>query len=67
MPMREELFIPEGHQLYEARSLTGWRRVLDDPDLNVLMAFSLVGLLVALYLATHCPLPELCMGLMTTS
>jgi hypothetical protein len=59
MPMRDELFVPEGHPLYQVRSLTdAWRRLLDDPDLNVAMAFSLVALFVALYLATHYPLSE---------
>jgi hypothetical protein len=39
MPMREELFIPEGHSLDLARPST-WRRVWDEPDLNVIAAFS---------------------------
>jgi hypothetical protein len=40
MPMRGELFIPERHPLYKARSsIDAWRRVLDDPDLKVVMAF----------------------------
>jgi hypothetical protein len=59
MPMRDELFIPEGHPLYKAGSLTdAWRRVLEDPDLNIIVAFSSLGLFVAPYLAIHCPLPE---------
>jgi hypothetical protein len=59
MPMREELFIPEGHPLGPGRSPTHpWRRVLDDPYLNVITMFWLTGLLIALYMATHFPLPE---------
>jgi hypothetical protein len=69
MPMRDELFIPKGHQLYKARSSTeAWHRFLDDADVNVIAVFSLVGLFTALYLATHCPLPEqILLELMTTS
>ena len=69
MPMRDELFIPEGHSLHKTRSSTDlWRRILDDPDLNVVTAFLLIGLFVALYLATHCPLPEqVLLNLMTMS
>jgi hypothetical protein len=59
MPMRGELFVPEGHPLYKARSSIDARhRVLDDPDLKVVMAFSLLGLFVALYLAMHFPAQE---------
>jgi len=69
MPMRDELFIPQGHSLYKTGSLTdAWCRVLDDPDLNVITAFSLVALFAALYLAMHCPLPEaISVALATTS
>jgi hypothetical protein len=69
MPMRDKLFIPEGHSLYKVRSSTdARRRVLDDPDLNVIAAFSLLALFVALCLATHCPLPEqILLGPMTMS
>jgi hypothetical protein len=67
MPMRDELFIPEGHPLARS-SIVVWRRVLDDPDLNVIAAFSMVALFVALYMATHCPLPaQICMEFMATS
>jgi hypothetical protein len=59
MPMRGKLFIPEGHPLYKAQSsIDSWRRVLDDPNLKVVTAFSLLGLFVALYLAIHFPLQE---------
>jgi hypothetical protein len=67
MPMREELFIPEGHPLNLARSST-WRRVWHDPDLSVIVAFSLIGLLVTLYMAKHCPFSqEIGAALMTIS
>jgi hypothetical protein len=60
MPMRDELFIPAGHPLYQVRSsIAAWRRILNDPDLNVITAFSLVGLVVVvLYRATHYPPSE---------
>ena len=69
MPMRDKLFIPQGHSLYKVRFSTDTRRrIFDDPDLNVIAAFSLLALFVALYLATHCPLPEqILLGLMTMS
>jgi hypothetical protein len=69
MPMRGELFIPERHPLYKARSsIDAWRRVLDDPDLKVVMAFFLLGLFVALYLAIHFPAQEqIWLELMTLS
>jgi hypothetical protein len=35
-----------------------WRRIWEDPDLNLIIAFSLIGVLAALYMATHYPLPE---------
>jgi hypothetical protein len=35
-----------------------WRRIWDDPDLNVIIAFSLIAVLAALYMAVHYPLPE---------
>jgi hypothetical protein len=42
-----------------AKSQTLWHRVWEGPDLKVVIAFSLVGLLAtALYMATQYPLPE---------
>lgn len=35
-----------------------WRRIWEHPDLNLIVAFSLVAALAALYMATHYPLPE---------
>jgi hypothetical protein len=59
MTIRGEAFTPEGHPADKARSsIDAWRRVLNDPDLKVVVAFSLAGLFVALYLAIHFPLPE---------
>jgi hypothetical protein len=55
MPMSEELFIPQGHPIDVARS---WRRIWDESELNVIAAFSLVAVLVVLYMATHYQLPQ---------
>jgi hypothetical protein len=45
-----------------ARSQTySWRRIWENPEVKVITAFSLIamlGVLVALYMATHFPLPE---------
>jgi hypothetical protein len=35
-----------------------WRRIWENPDLNVIIAFSLIAVVAALYMATHYPLPE---------
>lgn len=69
MPMREELFVPEGHPLDLARSPKHlWQRVLDDPDFNAITAFSLIAVFAALYMTIHCPLPEeIFVALMTTT
>jgi hypothetical protein len=69
MPMRGEIFIPEGHPLYKAgSSIDVWRRVLDDPNLKVVLAFSLLGLFAALYVAIHFPSQEqIWLELMTLS
>jgi hypothetical protein len=59
MTMRGGLFIPAGRPLDKARSsIDAWRRVLDDPNLKVVVAFSLLGLFAALYLAIHFPSQE---------
>jgi hypothetical protein len=69
MPMRGELFIRKGNPLCKARSsIDAWRRVLDDPNPKVVIAFSLLGLFVALYLAIHFPSREqIWLELMTLS
>jgi hypothetical protein len=59
MTIRGEAFIPEGHPLDKVRSrVDAWRGVLNNPDLKVVVAFSLLGLFAALYMAIHFPLPE---------
>jgi hypothetical protein len=35
-----------------------WSGIWEDPDLNVIIAFSLIAVIAALYMATHYPLPE---------
>jgi hypothetical protein len=34
---------------------TSWRKLINDPDLNTVVTFSLIGLLLALYLAFRFP------------
>jgi hypothetical protein len=35
-----------------------WRRIWEDPELNVIIAIFLIAVFAALYMATHYPLPE---------
>jgi hypothetical protein len=35
-----------------------WRRIWEDPELSVIIAFLLIAVLAAFYMATHYPLPE---------
>jgi hypothetical protein len=35
-----------------------WRRIWEDPELSVIIAFFLIAMLAGLYMATHFPLPE---------
>jgi hypothetical protein len=59
MPMREEIYIPEGQPLGLPRTSAKARpRLLDDPDYNVMSAVIGIALLVAYYLALNCPLPD---------
>jgi hypothetical protein len=59
MPMREELYIPDGHPLDLARSSGGiWNRILNDPDFNVIASLLAMGISLSLYLTVHFPLPE---------
>jgi hypothetical protein len=59
MPMREEIYIPEGQPLGLPQTSAKARpRLLDDPDFNVMSAVIGIALLVAYYLALNCPLPD---------
>jgi hypothetical protein len=59
MPMREEIYIPQGHPFGLDQTSTEARpRLLDDPDFSVMSALIGMALLVAYYLALNCPLPD---------
>jgi hypothetical protein len=57
MPMRNELYVPARQPHHLARSST-WRRIIDDPDFNIIIVFLLLGASLAIFMTTHYSLPE---------